>query len=66
MILGDISTHNSHFWGEKFVTTSWNKLIILRGDIKYILLIIFLVQNLITSDNVIPCDFDEYEIQLFG
>ena len=33
---------------------------------KYVFLIIFLVQNLTTSDDPIPCDFHEYEIQHFG
>ena len=54
------------FGGEKFVFASWNKLIILLGDLKCILLIIFLIQNLISSDNVIPCDVNEYGIQRIG
>ena len=43
-----ISIHNSYFFGKTFVTKSWNKLIILHGDMKCVLLIIFLAQNLIS------------------
>ena len=39
------------FLRKTFVTTSWNKIIILHRDVKCVLLIIFLVQNLISSDN---------------
>ena len=40
------------FW-EKFGIISWNRLIIFNIHVKYVLLISFLVQNLITSDNPI-------------
>ena len=40
------------FW-KKFVIISWHKLIIFNGDMMCVLLISFLVQNLITSDNPI-------------
>ena len=43
--------------GEKFGTTFWNRLIILHRDIKCVLLIIFLVQNFITSNNPISIRF---------
>ena len=38
-------------FGKQFVISSWNKLIILHGDIKSVLLNIFFAQNLTTSDN---------------
>ena len=44
----------NHIFGGKFGTISWNKLIILYGDMKCVLLIIFLIQSLINSDNPIP------------
>ena len=53
-ILGAISTHNVHFTGKRL---SWHPetiyIIILHGDMKSAFLIIFLLQNLITSDNPI-------------
>ena len=43
------------------------KLVILHGHIKGVCLIIFLLQNLITSGITrSPYDFDEHEIQYFG
>ena len=51
MILGDISTYNSHFWGKRLWPHPETKIIILHRDVKCVLLIIFLVQNLISSDN---------------
>ena len=49
----DLETSRSTFLGEKFGMISWNRLIIFNGDMKCVLLISFLVQNLITSDNSI-------------
>ena len=47
---GDTSTHNSHFMGKRRLSHPEKK-IILHGDMKSVSLIIFLVQNIITSDN---------------
>ena len=41
------------FFGEKFGIISWSRLIIFNGDMKCVLLISFLAQNLIISDNPI-------------
>ena len=43
----------THIFGGKFDIISWNRLIIFNEDMKCILLISFLVQNLITSENPI-------------
>ena len=52
MILGDTSTYNSHFIAKRLSPhPEANYITILHGDIKSVSLIIFLVQNLITSDN---------------
>ena len=51
--ISGIETLRPTFWGEKFGIISGNRLIIFIGDMKCVLLISFLVQNLITSDNPI-------------
>ena len=51
--IAGLETSRPTFFGEKFGIISWNRLIIFNGDMKCVLLISFLVQNLITSDNPI-------------
>ena len=51
--IAGLETSRPTFLGEKFGIISWNRLIIFNGDMKCVLLISFLVQNLITSDNPI-------------
>ena len=54
MILGDTSTHNSHLMGKRLPPyPETNYMIFLHGDMKNVFLIIFLVQNLISSENPI-------------
>ena len=48
-----LKPQDPHFFGKKFAIISWNRLIIFNGDVKCVLLISFIVQNLITSDNPI-------------
>ena len=51
--IAGLETSRPTFLGEKFGIISWNRLIIFDWDMKWVLLISFLVQNLITSDNSI-------------
>ena len=51
--IAGLETSRPTFLGGKFGIISWNRLIIFNGDMKCVLLISFLVQNLITSDNPI-------------
>ena len=54
MILGDTSTHNSHLMGKRLPPyPETNYIIFLHGDMKNVFLIIFLAQNLISSENPI-------------
>ena len=51
--IAGLETSRATFLVGKFGIISWNRLIIFNGDMKCVLLISFLVQNLITSDNPI-------------
>ena len=51
--IAGLETSRSIFFGETFGIISWNRLIIFNGDMKCVLLISFLAQNLISSDNSI-------------
>ena len=51
--IAGLETSRPTFLGEKFGIISWNRLIIFNGDMKCVVLISFLVQNIITSDNPI-------------
>ena len=51
--IAGLKTSRPTFLGKMFGIISWNRLIIFNGDMKCVLLISFLVQNLITSDNPI-------------
>ena len=57
MTLGDTSTRTTHFFGEKFVTASWNMINRLHGERKCALLNHFLVQELTTANNPISRQF---------
>ena len=49
--IAGLENSRSTFLGEKLGIISWNRLIIFNGDTKCVLLVSFLVQNFITSDN---------------
>ena len=51
--IAGLETSRPTFLGEKFGIISWNRLIIVNGDMKCVLWISFFVQNLITSVNPI-------------
>ena len=51
--IAGLETSRPTFLREKFGIISWNRLIIFNGDMKCVLSISFLVQNLITPDNPI-------------
>ena len=49
--IAGLENSRSTFFGEKLGIISGNRLIIFNGDTKCVLLVSFLVQNFITSDN---------------
>ena len=51
--IAGLETSRPTFLGEKFDIISWNRLIFFNGDMRCVLLISFLVQNHIISDNSI-------------